>query len=797
MQDHLTYYGNLLGYGASAVALIAATVALFVRWRNHRDSTYFLANGFHRFDHRRARQRYIPHTLVPLPDLNGCELIPGPIRFDELLEQFERDDRPFPGIVLVKGGTGTGKTTLLLRIHHSYFNVFRRPMEVLFPGHVGRRVVTFRLNSTVHLDTIARLNAQEQEAARTILLLDGLDELHLDQGLPFTERFDHVRSITANFRGVIITCRSQDMSREQLKLTSDLEYEHLVSLTDPVERRCMRDAREVGIMAIRPFTEHEIEAYLDRAFPWYRFMGKARAHAEELLAVGNKTSQRLGVPMVLAFLKEIVNHPDFEKNRYSTAAIVGQIVDRWMLREAEKASGASDRKSFIQSLRTTSEAMGYAHVLRDTLVVGSDKPANSTNTGVQGWRPKVKYNALLDRVYGLGASEVEKWVFVHRIFRDYFAACHIKAIWDKGERLRAIERDFYHAPDAEAFLTELNRHKPIPTMPVSFVKGGTYMAGPTEKEREQVERIHSDPSGFMATVRLEEMRQCTPRVSAVADLRMAKTTTTMRQFRAFLTAATGYDQSRSILKGSYVWTGRMNDDVLSLTHKDHVDATWGIRYTNGQVRALPNGPEEDHPVMHVSILDMVAYCNWLSREAQLKEVYRVEDHYINVDLHCDGYRLPTAQEWEYAAREGIHQSNFLFAGSDDAMLVANFYQRYGLEPGFTYQELVESSANTIPVRSLMPNRLDLYDMSGNVQELVWGLMDGFIEWGHPVTPDRIDTDHNTHIQLEDFTHAMCSKGGSLTYAMYIGELDPDSIMAGDSTGFRVMRLVASKGGANK
>ena len=69
---------------------------------------------------------------------------------------------------------------------------------------------------------------------------------------------------------------------------------------------------------------------------------------------------------------------------------------------------------------------------------------------------------------------------------------------------------------------------------------------------------------------------------------------------------------------------------------------------------------------------------------------------------ANGYRLPTQEEWEYAARAG---ENHICAGSANMDEVA--------------WHLGNSEERTHPVAQKKSNGFGLYDMSGNVFEWIW------------------------------------------------------------------------------
>ncbi len=84
------------------------------------------------------------------------------------------------------------------------------------------------------------------------------------------------------------------------------------------------------------------------------------------------------------------------------------------------------------------------------------------------------------------------------------------------------------------------------------------------------------------------------------------------------------------------------------------------------------------------------------------------------------FRLPTEAEWEYAARGGRYSRDKMFAGSDMAEIVAVHVQ----DKNSAYQ--------VKKVKTLFPNELKIYDMSGNVWE--W-CQDFSYEYGQPAVKD--------------------------------------------------------------
>jgi len=158
---------------------------------------------------------------------------------------------------------------------------------------------------------------------------------------------------------------------------------------------------------------------------------------------------------------------------------------------------------------------------------------------------------------------------------------------------------------------------------------------------------------------------------SISSFYLGKYEVTLKQFKAFV-EATKYQTDADKRGSSYVWTGS--------TYQEKKGVNW-----KADVAGNPRSAAEyEHPVIHVSQNDAVAYCRWLSQQTGKT------------------YRLPTEAEWEYAARGGKLSKGYKSAGSNELKEVA-WYDG-------------NSNNTTHKVGSLQANELGLYDMSGNVWE---------------------------------------------------------------------------------
>jgi sulfatase modifying factor 1 len=184
---------------------------------------------------------------------------------------------------------------------------------------------------------------------------------------------------------------------------------------------------------------------------------------------------------------------------------------------------------------------------------------------------------------------------------------------------------------------------------------------------------------------------------------MDRTPVTNRQFKAFV-KATGHVTGAEIAPDPNDYPGALPHmlyagSLVFVPPARPVDfRNWSEWWTflKGADWRHPDGPKsningrDNHPVVHVSFADALAYANWAGKD------------------------LPTEAQWELAARGGLDGAEYAWGHelTPGGKHLANTWQGE-----FPRENLcADGFARTSPVTAFPPNGYGLYDMIGNVWE---------------------------------------------------------------------------------
>lgn len=224
-----------------------------------------------------------------------------------------------------------------------------------------------------------------------------------------------------------------------------------------------------------------------------------------------------------------------------------------------------------------------------------------------------------------------------------------------------------------------------------YVKAGTFMMGADNKQAAQDEypKHKTTVDGFWIDITEVTNAQFARFVKATGYVTTAEQKPDWNELKKQLPPGTQKPDESLLVAASLVF----NQPNTAVPLNDY--SQWWT-WKKGANWRQPHGPgssikgQEDHPVVHVSWYDAMAYCKWSHK------------------------RLPTEAEWEWAARGGLNNNIYPWGNEpvDAGKPKANTWQGHFPDKN----TLRDNFFYTAPVKSFQPNGYGLYDMAGNVWE---------------------------------------------------------------------------------
>jgi hypothetical protein len=301
--------------------------------------------------------------------------------------------------ILVLADAGMGKTTLLL-------NLFAKEQKK-WPGK-RRRIALIPLNRNDAREQIRKIVDQRE----TILLLDAFDE-DTSAIEDYRKRMDELMIAAADFKAIIMTCRTQFFSQES-------SIPHEIGIVKVAPRSTgtptMHEWRTVYLL---PFNDQQVSAFLKTAIKWTHLNELKRA--KKIVA---QIPELTVLPMLLTLVPKLAAAKLDARNLWDLYVFM---VDQWLQRES----------AWISS----DELMRFSKELAVDLVLGRNPrgseriPLNElaslirvSSELIESW--KLTNRSLLNR------DAVGNFKFAHRSVMEFM---FIKAFIDGDDRCASVK----------------------------------------------------------------------------------------------------------------------------------------------------------------------------------------------------------------------------------------------------------------------------------------------------------------------------------------------------------------------
>jgi formylglycine-generating enzyme len=260
------------------------------------------------------------------------------------------------------------------------------------------------------------------------------------------------------------------------------------------------------------------------------------------------------------------------------------------------------------------------------------------------------------------------------------------------------------------------------------------------------------------------------------------------------------------------WRGAYSEDLVQvrLTHAFEIQqhetlrSEWISLGLSDTSQRTPEGEGgcvgPNCPVSSMKWLEAVTFANTMSERHQppLQPCYRLLGcaGQLGVDFtcagfelnaasayECEGFRLPTEAEWEYAARAGTRTA-FYTGGISPVSVPGDCYDEPNLNPIAWYCK--NSGTSIHPVGQKRPNGWGLFDILGNLMEWVHDTQTGSTLPGPLVDPGG---DSGQQIGRMQRGGKWMSDAGACRAASGFLEVNWDMVRQGEGVGVRLVRTL--------
>jgi formylglycine-generating enzyme required for sulfatase activity len=426
-----------------------------------------------------VREKNLERRFVPLGFKPGAAESPEPMD-DYLNGWLAKPEHPHLSLL---GESGSGKSWTCLRLAYGMLpraaegGAGRIPLLIRLRG-LGRsldaaQLVEEALAQQWNLRLPAGFKTFEYLAAKglVLLILDGFDEMVTEGRTPQETFWRLAKGLVHPRSKVLLTCRPAYFRTQQEERTALLGDERAARVRQEDSVIELHDRPGFAIARIAEFGPEQVQEALDRMAP-------EKAQPVLDLVNANKSLKELAqrpvlLEMIAATLSELRGITDL-----NLAVLYQNYTDGLLRARPEGAATWEERRSFVRKL-----AWEMQTSQRKEIPV-SDLPG--LVAGHFGLQDQARVEAVARDIHAqtyLERDEAGNFHFLHPSFREYFAACTLAEMLQRGERadlpLTDLVLQFVHGLLASSYAPQFQDG-------MVYVPAGPFIYGPLPNPRIEV-----------------------------------------------------------------------------------------------------------------------------------------------------------------------------------------------------------------------------------------------------------------------------------------------------------------------